>query len=103
MPSPSRGEGTAIHASPAVTGSSGRCALRVRVAAGQDALAQAARETVQAEAARRLAAAVEAGDHRAAHVHDLAARIDAQAGAAVVQNFRRGQPPNFVLSQKTSR
>ena len=58
--------------------------------AGDVALASGAGDPVLAEAAGRLAAAIEAGDDLAVHVDDLAGGIDAQAGARVVND--RGCP-----------
>jgi hypothetical protein len=58
--------------------------------AGDVALASGAGEPVLAEAAGRLAAAIEAADDLAVDVDDLAGGIDAQASAGVVDD--RGCP-----------
>src|SRR5215471_7272527 len=58
--------------------------------AGDVTLASGAGQSVLAEAAGRLAAAIEAGDDLGVHVDDLAGGIDAQAGAGVVDD--RGCP-----------
>ena len=58
------------------------------MSAGDKSLAGAARQAVHAETAGGFAARVEAGDHLAPQIHHLAARVDAQAGARVVQHRR---------------
>jgi hypothetical protein len=50
--------------------------FRSRVSSGDKTLADGARQTVQAQATRRLAAAVKSGDYGAVHVEYLASRID---------------------------
>jgi len=53
------------------------------------ALAGGTGQTVQAEAARRLAAAIKPGDNLTVQIYHLAVRVDAQARAGVVNHRRR--------------
>lgn len=52
------------------------------------ALADGTAQPVLAEAARRLATAIEASDHLTVHSDDLASCVDAQSGARVMKNGR---------------
>src|SRR5215471_10094238 len=62
------------------------------VLAGDKALTNRARQAVHGKAASRFAAAIEARNHRAIHVDHLAARVDAQSGAGVVDPRPRPSP-----------
>src|SRR5215472_2538803 len=63
-------------------------ALGMCISAGDKTLRGAARQTVHAEPAGRLAAAVETGDHLAVHIDHLAAAVDPQSRACVVEDRR---------------
>src|SRR6202034_4929267 len=63
--------------------------FRGGISSGDKTLADSARQAVQAQSARRLAAAVKSGDCGAIHVEHLASRVDAQTRAGVVDDRRR--------------
>src|SRR5208282_6894120 len=68
---------------------SGLAVFRDGILSGDKSLADSARQAVHGKAARRLAAAVKSGNHLAVRGGDLAARVDAQARARVVDDRRR--------------
>src|SRR5580692_100048 len=72
-----------------------------RVTPGDVALAGGTRQAVLTEPARRLAAAIQAGDDFTVQIHHLAMRVDAQSGAGVMQHWRgpcgmEGRGDDFV-------
>ena len=71
------------------TRSSGSAALPGGVSSRDQALTYGAGQTVQAEAARRLAAAIKTRDDRPAEVEHLATCIDAQPRPGIVDDRRR--------------
>src|SRR5262249_52316631 len=63
--------------------------FRCRISPGNKALTNCTRQAMHGKAAGRFAAAIEAGNRGPVHVDDLAARVDAQPGAGVMEHRRR--------------
>src|ERR1700733_675713 len=68
---------------------SGVAVVRHGISSGDVSLAYRARQAVHGKATGRLTAAIKSGDHLAVHVDHLAARIDAEPGAGVVDHRSR--------------
>ncbi len=68
-----------------------------RVPSRDEALHETACEAVQAEAAGAFATAIKAGDRFALQIDDMAAGIDAQSGARVMQGERDLTPVATVV------